>query len=74
MNAPEIRFEEALSRAIHIVDRLDGDTLELDEALELFEEGVRLLRVAEERLSRVEERIRVLSEDGRRLDEHPGGL
>lgn len=72
MNAPEMRFEEALRRATDIVDQLEGDRLELDESLALFEEGVHLLRSAEERLNHAEERIKVLSEDGTRLTDLPG--
>ena len=69
-----MRFEEALRRATDIVDQLEGDQLELDQSLSLFEEGVRLLRTAEERLSRAEQQIQVLSEDGTRLDDLPGSL
>ena len=72
MNAPEPRFEDALRRAAEIVDLLDGDRLELDQSLALFEEGVQLLRTAEERLGQAEERIRVLSEDGARFTDLPG--
>jgi exodeoxyribonuclease VII small subunit len=74
MNSPEIRFEDALRRANEIVDQLDGDTLELDESLTLFEEGVHLLRAADERLSQAHARIQVLSEDGTRLTDLPGTL
>lgn len=72
MSAPELRFEDALRRAGEIVDLLDGDRLELDQSLALFEEGVQLLRAAEERLGQAEARIRVLSEDGVRLTDLPG--
>jgi exodeoxyribonuclease VII small subunit len=71
MSTPEMRFEDALRRAADIVDQLDGDGLELDQSLALFEEGVGLLRTAEERLSRAQERIRVLSEDGTQLADLP---
>jgi exodeoxyribonuclease VII small subunit len=74
MNSPELRFEDALRRANEIVDQLDGDTLELDESLTLFEEGVHLLRSADERLNQAQTRIQVLSEDGARLTDLPGTL
>ena len=60
----EANFEGALERLAEIVERLDGDGLELDESLALFEEGVRLLRGAEATLDGAEERIRLLVEEG----------
>lgn len=60
----ETRLEGALERLGEIVEQLEGDGLELDESLALFEEGVRLLRGAEEVLDSAEERIRLLVEEG----------
>ena len=54
-------FEEALTDLEQIVRRLDGPDLELDEALELFEQGICRLREAGRMLDagrgRVEELI-----------------
>jgi len=54
-------FEQALSELEGIVRRLDGPDLELDEALALFEKGIRRLREAGRMLDagrgRVEELI-----------------
>jgi exodeoxyribonuclease VII small subunit len=72
--AAELRFEDALRRATDIVDQLEGDQLELDQSLALFEEGVHLLRAAEARLGRAQEQIQLLSEDGARLSDLPGTL
>ena len=60
----QTNFEGALERLGEIVEQLEGDGLELDESLALFEEGVRLLRRAESTLDGAEERIRLLVEDG----------
>lgn len=68
-------FETALQRLNEIAERLEGDGMELDESLALFEEGVRLLRFAETVLSGADERVRLLLEEhggGFRLDELPG--
>jgi exodeoxyribonuclease VII small subunit len=40
------------------VRRLEGDALDLDDALRLFEEGVERLRAARERLSVAELRVK----------------
>ena len=60
----ETNFEGVLDRLAEIVEQLEGDGLELDESLALFEEGVRLLRGAESTLDGAEERIRLLVEEG----------
>ena len=43
-------FREELTRLEAIVRQLEADELDLDQALELFEEGVRRLKVARELL------------------------
>jgi exodeoxyribonuclease VII small subunit len=67
-------FEAALDRLGEIVGRIEGESLELDESLALFEEGVRLLRFAEGVLEGADERIRQLLDDGlggHRLEDFP---
>jgi exodeoxyribonuclease VII small subunit len=55
-------FEEHLRRLESIVVQLDSDSLELNAALVLFEEGVELLRRASEELGAVEAHVKVLVE------------
>jgi exodeoxyribonuclease VII small subunit len=56
----EIKFEEALRRLEEIVEMLESDELPLDEALELFEEGIRMSRICSKILERAEMRIEEL--------------
>jgi exodeoxyribonuclease VII small subunit len=58
-------FEAALNRLNEIVGRIEGEALELDDSLALFEEGVRLLRHAEGVLEGADHRIRQLLDDGK---------
>ena len=44
-------FRDELTRLEAIVRQMEADELDLDKALELFEEGVRRLKVARELLS-----------------------
>ena len=60
----ETRFEAAMERLEEIVERMEGEALELDEALALYEEGVRLLRATQGVLERSEARIHELLADG----------
>ena len=67
-------LEAALERLNEIVGRIEGESLELDESLALFEEGVRLLRFAEGVLEGADQRIRQLLDDGgggSRLEDFP---
>ncbi len=53
-------FEESARRLASIVEELEGGELSLEQSLALFEEGVRLARSAEERLTHAERRIEEL--------------
>ncbi|NUP56686.1 MAG: exodeoxyribonuclease VII small subunit [Gemmatimonadaceae bacterium] len=54
--------EQRLARLEAIVDRLEGEPVDLAEALALFEEGVACLRDAAGTLSEAEARVRKLTE------------
>ncbi|MDD5560258.1 exodeoxyribonuclease VII small subunit [Candidatus Methylomirabilis sp.] len=56
----EIRFEEALKQLEAIVTRLEIGDLPLEEALSIFEEGVRLTKLCSARLSEAEQRVNIL--------------
>ena len=56
----DIRFEEALKQLEGIVSRLEIGDLPLEEALSLFEEGVRLTKLCSQRLSEAERRVNIL--------------
>lgn len=60
----EITLERALARLEEIAGELDVGELELAESLALYEEGVRLLRVADGLLGEVQERVQQLRAEG----------
>ena len=55
-------LQDELRRLEEIVRRLEANDLDLDAALELFEEGIGRLRVARERLQDAEVRIQKVLE------------
>lgn len=56
-------FEEKLEKLKQIVEKMETpDTLELDASLELFEEGVSLVRSCREILEKAELRIQKVSD------------
>lgn len=67
-----VDFGAELAQLEDIVRRLEGEELDLDEALRLFEDGVQRLRRAREQLALAEVRVRqVLAERGGALRVEP---
>jgi exodeoxyribonuclease VII small subunit len=63
-NEPQGRtFEASLEALERIVRELERGDLPLEKSLELFEQGIRLSRECQERLSQAERRIEVLMRD-----------
>ena len=56
-------FEASLEALEQIVQELEHGDLPLEKSLELFEQGIRLSRQCQERLSQAERRIEVLLRD-----------
>ena len=56
-------FEASLEALEQIVRQLESGDLPLEKSLELFEQGIRLSRECQERLSQAERRIEVLLRD-----------
>ncbi len=65
-NKKEMSFEEALARLESIVRMLESGTAALDESLSVFEEGISLVKMCNEKLEQAEQRIKILTsgEDG----------
>ena len=56
-------FEASLEALERIVKQLEGGDLPLEKSLELFEQGIRLSRECQERLTQAERKIEVLLRD-----------
>lgn len=56
-------FESSLGELEKIVRQLEDGDLSLEESLKLFEDGVKLSRECQERLTQAERRIEVLLKD-----------
>ena len=56
----EMKFEEALNKLEEIVRELEQGSLDLDNALKRFEEGIRLARMCGKKLSDTEKRIEII--------------
>ncbi len=62
--APE-DFEKAMAALEETVSALEAGDLPLEEALQRFEKGTRLLRRCEAALKRAEQRIEILLQEGK---------
>ncbi|MBR6794542.1 MAG: exodeoxyribonuclease VII small subunit [Clostridia bacterium] len=63
MSSPnEMNFENAIARLEQIVRALESGSAPLDDSLALFEEGVRLVKLCNDKLDSAESRIKLLTE------------
>jgi len=65
----DARFEDQLAKLEEIVDRLEDESVGLEEALGLFENGMDLARRCRARLEEVEQRVTQLLETENGEDE-----
>lgn len=56
----DINFEQAVKKLENIVNELEGDEVELEKALKLFEEGIDISQRCNEILNSAEQKIQVL--------------
>ncbi len=64
-------FENRLGRLEEIGQKMRDGELDLEEAVRLFDEGIRLARGLERDLSRVERKVQVLMNDPELPEEEP---
>jgi len=53
-------FEAAIKRLEEIIGELESGEIEIEQALALFEEGTKLARMCQKKLSNVERRIEIV--------------
>ncbi len=56
----KLTFEDAMKRLDKITEELSGEGVSLEEALELYEEGVKLVRECNKKLEDTERKIKIL--------------
>ena len=55
-----IKFEDAIKKLENIVKELESGDVEIEKALNLFEEGTGLSKICTKKLSKIERRIEIL--------------
>ncbi|MBP3378198.1 MAG: exodeoxyribonuclease VII small subunit [Clostridia bacterium] len=61
MNENEMTFEVAIARLEEIVRALESGSAPLDKSLALFEEGVALVKLCNNRLDNAEQKVKILT-------------
>ena len=68
-------FETSMAELEEIVEKLEAGEVTLDESLELFEKGVKLVKSCRNKLDEAEKRVRILTAgpDGEMVEKEFGG-
>lgn len=64
-------FEQTLSELEHLVERMESGDLSLEESLKAFEQGVKLTRECQARLSQAEQKVQELIESNGKIETKP---
>jgi len=56
-------FEVSMERLEHLVGEMESDKIPLDDLLKYYEEGMKLVRVCEQKLKAAEQRIEIITRD-----------
>ncbi len=67
-----VGFEQRLERLEQLAEKLRDGKIPLEDAVSLFEEGMKLSKSLEKDLSRVERRVEILTQEPVNEDEDPG--
>ena len=59
--APEANFEQAMKRLEEIVEQMESGELSLEDLIVRYEEGMKLVKVCQERLASAEQRIEIIT-------------
>ena len=67
MSENDLNLEPTLQRLEEIVEKLEGDEVELEDALKLFDEGMSLIKETERKLAESEGRVQqiLIDREGR---------
>ena len=58
-------FEDKINRLEHLVESLEKGELSLEQAMQAFEEGIKITRECQQALSEAEQRVNKLTENNR---------
>ena len=63
-NTKKTSIEDDLQKLDELVKKMDKKDISLEESFSVYEEGMKILKGANEKLDEVEKKVKVLQEDG----------
>ena len=63
----DLTFEESLKKLENIVDQLDSGEVDLEKSVELYEKGMQLKKICEEKLKKVELQIKKIKLENNKI-------
>ena len=60
-SAPALNFENAMDRLETIVEQMESGKMSLDDLIVRYEEGMKLVKICQERLASAEQRIEMIT-------------
>lgn len=64
-----LSFEDAMKELESVVSKLDSGDYSLEESITLFQKGVELSKFCSSRLEEIEKSVRILTDNGGRMEE-----
>lgn len=64
----ELNIEEAFDQIEEAIGKLEDENISLDEAFSVYQEGMKLLKLCDEKIDRVEKKVLSINREGE-LDE-----
>ena len=72
-NKNEMTFEQAIAELQDVVDKLETGKVALEESLSLYERGVALVKICNDRLDRAQQRVSAVCTDADDVTLQPFG-
>ncbi len=60
----EISLEEAFEKLDQIAEKLEEETISLEDSFKLYHQGMELLKICNDKIDTVEKKMKILDENG----------
>ena len=64
MTTENINLEKLITELESIVNKMESDDLNVEDSLESYEKGINLIKNAQKKLKKIEQKVEILSKEG----------
>jgi len=64
MTAENINLEKLIAELESIVNKMESDDLNVEDSLKSYEKGISLIKNAQKKLKKIEQKVEILSKEG----------